>query len=96
MNDNKRRRTHISNLSPKKPVTQEQIKERIKFMTETYKTFILLIITVGGGLVSLIIKDEKTDIEFTVLRFGIVIFVVILGLTIYMLKDIRSLIKKLS
>lgn len=76
-------------------MSYDQEKERIKYLTEIYKSFIILIIALGGGLSSVLLKETKTDIDFTLLYLGSIIFVIIVCQTIFTSRDIKTLIKKL-
>ena len=76
-------------------MSQEQTKERIKFLTETGKILSFLIIAIGGGVSTLFLQEDKTDLHFILIYIGMPIFTIFLFLTGFIYRDINRLLKNL-
>ena len=72
----------------------ETTKEEIKFFTEWSKLFMIVIITITAGLISLIRNKENSTTEYMLITIGFVIIFIEAFITAYRTFRIIILIKK--
>ncbi|RTZ70067.1 MAG: hypothetical protein DSZ30_01375 [Aquificaceae bacterium] len=62
--------------------TKEGIKEEIAYRTEIVKILSLFLLSVGGGIVGLLLRPHKGFLDFIFITFGLVAFV-LLGISLF-------------
>ncbi|HMJ71484.1 MAG TPA: hypothetical protein VK508_21460 [Cyclobacteriaceae bacterium] len=70
----------------------DKLKERMRFETEMVRLGTIFLLTVGGGVVSLILEGPDRGSEIVFLSFGMILFVIAIKLTVGTFLEVRNLI----
>jgi hypothetical protein len=70
----------------------DKLKERMRFGTEMVRVGVIFLLTVGGGVVSLILEGPDRGSEIVFLGFGMILLGIAIKLTVSTFLEVRRLI----
>ncbi len=77
-------------------MSTEQAKERVKLKTEFLKFYFILLIALGTGVGTLVVKESLSPIQSRLMNLGACSIILIVFLIAVITRQIKQLISKIS